>query len=578
MSALRPGNAERTFEVFGRRSALMLLPLFALTAFGWLALLASAGADDFDAARVSGRVTDAEGKPLAGVTVHLNKIRGRLHRQGPLEARTDREGHYAIPLQFERGASLELINIFADLDGYVRGVPDFHVTLEQGGVAKQDFRLERGLILSGVVVPPPPDRRFPRAKGMGNRTVLHIEGPTLRSWPANAPFCFTDSDGRFQTWLPPGHYTLSATPTWIDAVKTEWADLEAGQHDLVLKMNARGTDKTRLTWKPTEAEKVFDDLWSAIDRDYSYFFLKKDVDWNQLKREFRPRAVAAKTVGELASVIRDMLAPLRDIHVWILSPGTTGNLSIPTYVSGYSYNGNGHVTLAQLKDKKTCGAFATVGRTVPDGFSYFLMQQQGRATRADVRKAVAAIRALADTPGFILDLRQANGGSEPLALEIAKVFCAKETVYARSKRRNGPGHTDFGPDSVRKLPATDGAYTRPVVCLIGPGTVSSGENLVQMLRSLPNVTLVGLPTRGASGNPRPFPISNTPLVVYFSRWVDMLPNGETFEGVGILPDVPVEATPADYIVADPTLEQGLATLREKIAKTEKGSTGPRSSR
>lgn len=416
-------------------------------------------------------------------------------------------------------------------------------------------------------MPPPPDSRFPRPEGVSHHPVfLRISGSTLDSWPSNARYCRTDAEGRFKTWLPPGRYTLSALPTWIDADKTEWPNLEAGQHDLVLKMKSRWSDSTPLTWTPAEAGAAFDELWSEIDRKYSYFFLKKNVDWNQLKQKYRPRALAAKTAGELTSVICELLSPLRDLHVWIQ---TTKGVN-PTYVSGYSYNGNGEVVRAQLKNKTTCGAFAIVGRTATDGFGYFLMARQDRATRVDVRKAAGAIHALADAPGFIVDLRQANGGSEPLAREIAKVFCAKETIYAKSKRRSGPGHTDFGPESVRKLPATDGAYTRPVVCLIGPGAVSSGENFVQMMRSLPNVTLVGLPTRGASGNPQPFPIPGTQLVVYFSRWVDLLPNGESFEGVGILPDVPVEARAKDLVDADPTLEKGLEVLRAKIAAGANG--------
>ncbi|HXY36860.1 MAG TPA: S41 family peptidase [Planctomycetaceae bacterium] len=545
------GNAEPAFE--------RILPLLAFTAFGLFSLISIASASDFDTARVMGRVTDSEGKPLAGVKVHLNNIRGPVVLGGPTEARTDKDGRYEIAVQFSRGASLRLVNIFADLDGYVRGAPAFEAALKQGQKAKQDFRLERGMILSGVIVPPPPDSRFPRPQSWPKRTVLRITGPALRSWPDNAQFCVTDSTGRFQIWLPPGRYTLSSGPSWLDSAETEWPNLEAGQHDLVLRMNSRWTYKSPLTWEPAEAEAAFDELWSAMDRHYSYFFLKKDVDWNRLKRECRPRFLGAKSAGELTSVVHDMLAPLRDIHVWI----RTAEGVVPTYASSYSYNGNSRITRGQLKDSTDCGGFAIVGKTNPDGFGYFLMLRQGLASRVAVQKAAAAIRALADPPGFIVDLRQASGGSEPLAQEIAKLFCAKETVYARSKRRSGPGHNDFGPENVRKLPATDNAYKRPVVCLIGPGAVSSGENFVQMMRSLPNVTLVGLPTRGASGNPRAFPISGTQLVVYFSRWVDMLPSGEPFEGVGILPDVPVEAEATDFSSADPTLEKGLQILRAK---------------
>ena len=86
-----------------------------------------------------------------------------------------------------------------------------------------------------------------------------------------------------------------------------------------------------------------------------------------------------------------------------------------------------------------------------------------------------------------------------------------------------------------------------------------------MMRCLPQVTIVGLPTRGASGNPIPFRLSRTGITVYFSGWVDMLPDGQSIEGVGIAPDTRVEAVETSYATADPTLEKGLEVLRAKVS-------------
>jgi C-terminal processing protease CtpA/Prc len=272
--------------------------------------------------------------------------------------------------------------------------------------------------------------------------------------------------------------------------------------------------------------------------------------------------VKAKNAAELAAAVKEMLAPLNDLHVWIQTP--TGIVS-PFRGGGYVYNGNHDVTLSQLEDRVECGKFAVAGKTKPDGFGYFLMMRQSNATKTDVHTAVEAIRKLRDVSGFIVDLRSANGGSEPLAQEIARLFCAKETVYAKSKYRDGPGHDQFGKAQSRLLPSTADAYTKPVVCLIGPGAVSSGEGFVKMMKCLPNVTTVGMPTRGASGNPSPIALARTGLMVYYSSWVDMLPNGKTFEGVGIPPDIRVDLPTSAYAAADPTLEKGLEVLRSKVA-------------
>src|SRR6185369_14051716 len=109
-------------------------------------------------------------------------------------------------------------------------------------------------------------------------------------------------------------------------------------------------------------------------------------------------------------------------------------------------------------------------------------------------------------------------------------------------------------------------YVKPVVCLLGPGCVSSGEGFAKMLKALPHVTTVGLPTRGSSGNPGGVEVGDTGLTVYFSRWVDMLPDGTPIEGRGVPVKIKVEVPADGYKDADPTLAKALELLRTKAAK------------
>lgn len=306
--------------------------------------------------------------------------------------------------------------------------------------------------------------------------------------------------------------------------------------------------------------RAFDLLWGKMDREYSYFTLKKDVDWNALKAEYRPPALRAATVEEFVEVLRPMLANLHDLHVWIATPGGT----VATYRSPAARNYNTAAVRAALEGTTKCGAFAVVGRTRGDGFGYFLMTHQSAATPESVRQAVKALRGLGDVPGFVVDLREANGGNEEYARAIARLFCARDTVYARSKYRTGkPAHDDFGPVYDRVLKASEVPRTQPVVCLVGRRCVSSGEGFAQMMKCLPQVTLVGEPTRGASGNPRPVDLPGLDVAVLFSSWVDLMPDGSPIEGVGIRPDV-VVALPEDaYRDRDPTLDKALEVLRRK---------------
>jgi hypothetical protein len=307
----------------------------------------------------------------------------------------------------------------------------------------------------------------------------------------------------------------------------------------------------------------FDDLWSAMDRQYSYFAIKKEVDWNHQKRLYRPKAIKAKDAKEFVAVLVDMLAPLKDLHVWIETPDGI----VPTHKGSYVANWNRAATLKILEERKESG-FALVRKTKDEGFGYFLMVNQGKADDENVRRASAAIAQLRAAPGFLVDLRSASGGDEGKAQAIARLFCGKDTVYAKSKYRKGAGHDQFTRSYPRLLKASEEPFTKPVVCLIGPGAVSSGEGFVQMMKCLPQVTTIGLPTRGASGNPRPFELEGLGMSVWFSRWVDLMPNDSPFEGAGIAPDVSVEGEAKQYALSDQTLEKALELLQKKVKKPE----------
>ena len=52
--------------------------------------------------------------------------------------------------------------------------------------------------------------------------------------------------------------------------------------------------------------------------------------------------------------------------------------------------------------------------------------------------------------------------------------------------------------------------------------------------------------------------------VFYSRWVDLLPDGTATEGRGVQPDVAANFDEAEYASADPTWEKGLEVLWVKV--------------
>lgn len=315
---------------------------------------------------------------------------------------------------------------------------------------------------------------------------------------------------------------------------------------------------------PEEFLGVFDALVDDMRRHYSYFQIKK-VDGDKLAEQYRPQVEKVSSTNEFVAVLKAMLSELRDGHVWIEHAGE----QVPTFrTRSKPQNINLNATLMTLENLQRFGEFAVVGTTKSEGFAAIVVVRQSTADQASVDRVVEFIQAQQGAPGFLVDLRLANGGNESLAQQIAGQFCSEDIVYARSKFRDGPRPSDFGPSQSRVLRAVDPSYTKPVVCILGPGCVSSGEGFAKMMQCLPHVTTVGATTRGSSGNPAPFELPGIDVAVWYSRWVDMLPDGTPIEDAGVVPEIEV-AFPRDaYRDEDPTWQRAIEVLREKVASPE----------
>jgi C-terminal processing protease CtpA/Prc len=96
--------------------------------------------------------------------------------------------------------------------------------------------------------------------------------------------------------------------------------------------------------------------------------------------------------------------------------------------------------------------------------------------------------------------------------------------------------------------------------LIGPGCVSSNESFLLMMKHGAHATLVGEPSFGSSGNPKPIDLGNG-VTVILPSWEDQLPDGTVLEGHGVQPDLP--ASLGSDPSRDGVLEAALAALRKQ---------------
>lgn len=304
---------------------------------------------------------------------------------------------------------------------------------------------------------------------------------------------------------------------------------------------------------PSSFIDQFDAVWSRYDQTYAYFDYK-NVNWDSLRTVFRPRAQAATTQEELALVVRDMLAPLRDVHAWLVNPA---GAQFPSYFPNRFVNWNRDVWQTYMRrvewqPQPTNWGFGGVG-TVP--ILYFGQWNPEQFTAAGVDDVLEAFRSAS---AMIIDVRMNGGGDSQLALAIAARFFDSTRTVAYVRYRNGPKHSDFGPlQPAVVAPRGDWQFTKPVMVLVGRACFSSNEMFIEAMRLLPNVTIVGDTTGGGSGNPSLLDLGGG-WKYTLPRWIEYTTTNQVVEWQGLAPDVVIPTTAADWAAGrDPVMDYAL---------------------
>ena len=274
---------------------------------------------------------------------------------------------------------------------------------------------------------------------------------------------------------------------------------------------------------------AFDQLWEAFDRDYAMFALRPEVDWNQLRERYRPKALASRSTNEFAGVCSEMLKPLRDLHIWV----TVAGQNVPVFNRPRTANANPGAHAAILGQLHEAGQVQWA--VTPDKIGFLAIY--GWSDRHIPALCHQVLEQMRNTRGLIVDVRLNGGGSEDLAETVAGRFLEKEFVYAFSQFRNGPSHTDLTAKLERRVsPEGPWRYDRPVVLLIGQKCMSSNESFIAMMSGAQQVTVMGDHTCGSSGNPE---IIHLPLdmTVSVPRWIDYLPDGTPLDERGFQPQI-----------------------------------------
>ena len=437
---------------------------------------------------------------------------------------------------------------FESLDGWEIGVGAHHGGNQRPSLVKiDDGKLHMAgdartdpwrMVLQRVPVKPNHRVLFRVAARCEN---LRREGNQYQN--ANALLIFEDAAGKRL-----GLHTsavLGGTRDWIDLHVHALAPKGAASVRVGVFSSMTGSawfDNARLAIthttpldKASRAAAV-DALRVHLDRTYPFFGLDG-------KPKSAPDLKCDIDSSNFIGAVQSMLAQLHDVHVWIRSP--LGLMpTVPPKEHPRHWN--------QARLPKSPGRIGDVG--------YLAIPSFEAKRFGGIEDALDDL--LKDTRALIIDVRFNGGGDENLARRIAGRFTDKVVTYAGCAVRDPtkPDHA-FGPVQQRQFRPLKGrkAYTKPVVVLQGPYCVSSAEGFLMMMTALDHVTTVGLPSRGASANPQPFPLLPG-FTVWSSTWRSLTPRGICIEGRGVTPMRPVDAGPDEYKDRDPMLEAALKLL------------------
>ena len=215
---------------------------------------------------------------------------------------------------------------------------------------------------------------------------------------------------------------------------------------------------------------------------------------------------------------------------------------------------------------------------------------------------------------LIIDVRDNGGGRRDILLKLAPHFISKEQGFVVGNvarlRTNTPsihknlgdrylyqlGEEIFNEEAQNHLSAwtmnftpsvslNDSLYSpyyylyikghenpkfsnTPTVVLMNSGCYSATDIFLSTFKEIEGVTLMGTPSGGGSGRVQPYQLDNSVIKLTLYTIASFQPNGKLYDGVGVHPDIIVQAANISDVLrqTDSQLDYALTFLKEKLGK------------
>lgn len=302
----------------------------------------------------------------------------------------------------------------------------------------------------------------------------------------------------------------------------------------------------------------FDALWTILDEHYC-FFAYKDVDWQEVKTRYRAKLHDDITSRELFDLCSDMLKELKDGHtnlissydvsrywIWEQYPVNYDERLINEHYLNFNYRRASGIKYSILDNNYAYMYYGDFTSAIGDG-------------NLDI-----VLSTLATSDGLIIDVRDNGGGYLTNVETLVGRFIDERTYAGSIQHKTGKGHNEFSEPYDYYFEPAHGRvhYNKPIVVLANRGSFSATNNFVSIMKSLPNVTVVGDVTGGGCGLPFTSELPNG-WSIRFSAAPITGPDGKLTE-FGVEPDVKVDMTQQDIAAGkDTILEKAFDILKHK---------------
>ncbi len=294
-----------------------------------------------------------------------------------------------------------------------------------------------------------------------------------------------------------------------------------------------------------DPEAVFETFWESYDRYYAHFELK-DLDWDAVYHEYRPRVDATTTDEELFEILAEMIALLQDGHVYLVGGERRALSNVELRARSSNFDRDVVRTHYVAEDDASRGDDRIIFGRIGENTGYIALgtlsggEGVGENTRGWIAEMETAIERLSDAEAMILDLRNNGGGRAYNSKYVASFFATERRPFLITRSRSGPEHDDFSRPRTWYVEPMEGVrFDGPVVVLTNRRSFSAAEWLTLALRQYDHVVHMGTHSGGGLAMFLPRELPNGwmhTISVQDTRCIE----GRSYERVGVAPHIYVD--------------------------------------